>query len=96
LSEYLKKDTPLKVLDLGYNRVEDEGACMLSEALMYSNTNLEKLSLKNNNIGDEGLCALAECLLASSTLNFVYVWGNKFDKASCLVSFILLAKKKQS
>lgn len=42
LFEYLKKDTPLKTLDLGHNRLEDEGAKLISEAIMLANTNLER------------------------------------------------------
>jgi hypothetical protein len=42
LSEYLKKDTPLKSLDLSYNRIEDDGAKYIAEALMFANSTLQK------------------------------------------------------
>lgn len=36
----LKQDTPLKVLDLSYNRLGDDGAKYLAEALVGYNTHL--------------------------------------------------------
>ena len=45
LSEYLKKDTPLKSLDLSYNRIEDDGAKYIAEALMFANSTLQKYIL---------------------------------------------------
>lgn len=44
LAQFLQRDTPLKTLDLGNNRIEDDGAKAIAEALMYANTNLERLN----------------------------------------------------
>lgn len=98
LAEFLKRSTPLKALDLGYNRLEDDGAKCLAEALMISNKNLESLSLKYNNIGTEGLCALADSLSSNLTLNGVYIWGNTFEEPTCILFRNLLAdgRLKQS
>jgi len=43
LAKLLKYNTPLKVLDLGFNRLGDDGARHLAEALATYNTNLTKL-----------------------------------------------------
>ena len=40
LAKLLKKDTALEVLDLSYNRLEDDGAVYLAEAIATFNTNL--------------------------------------------------------
>lgn len=40
LAILLKKNTPLEVLNLAYNRIEDDGAVALAEALASYNTNL--------------------------------------------------------
>jgi hypothetical protein len=43
LSKLLKKDTALKVLDLGFNRLGDDGAIDLAEAISTYNSHLETL-----------------------------------------------------
>lgn len=40
LAILLKRNTPLEVLNLAYNRIEDDGAVALAEALAAYNTNL--------------------------------------------------------
>ena len=41
LAKVLKKNTAIKKLDLSYNRLEDDGAMHLAEAISTYNTNLE-------------------------------------------------------
>ncbi len=90
MAEYLKKDKPLKTLDLSYNRIENEGAFYLADSLRFSNTNLEKLGLKNNNIGHEGIFALLEALKSNSSINGLFIWGNQFDNQCGKVFFIII------
>lgn len=85
MSEFLKKDTGLKSLDLGYNRLEDDGAKLIAESLMLTNTNLERLSIKHNNIHSEGLCAFADSMKYNSTLSHIYIWGNHLEEPACIV-----------
>lgn len=41
----------------------------------------------SNSIRDDGLCTIAEVLQTSnSTLNTLYIWGNKWQTATCNVS----------
>ena len=41
ISKVLKENTAIEILDLGYNRLEDDGACHIAEALKTYNTNLQ-------------------------------------------------------
>jgi len=84
LGEFLRKDTPLRHLDLAYNRLEDDGAKHIAEALMLSNTNLKSLSVKYNNIRAEGLCALADFLHYNKTLTHIFIWGNHLEEPACI------------
>ena len=43
LAKLLKRDPALQVLDLGFNRLGDDGALHLAEALATFNTNLHTL-----------------------------------------------------
>ena len=86
MSEYLKKDTPLKFLDLSNNRIENEGCQHIADALIFSNRNLEKLAIKYNNIKAEGLCGLFDALENGNlTLTHIYIWGNILEEAACIV-----------
>lgn len=87
LSNFLKADTYLETLDLGNNRIEDDGCIFLAEALMISNTHLKKLSIKYNRINAEGLCALFKALESvNKTLTHVFIWGNNLEELACIVS----------
>lgn len=95
MSEFLKKDTSLRSLDLGYNRLEDDGAKLISESLMLTNTNLERLSLKYNNIHSEGLCAFSDSMKYNSTLSHIYIWGNHLEEAACIVIHLKIIHLKK-
>ena len=41
IAQLLKNDTKLKVLDLGFNRMQDDGACDIAQALATFNTHLQ-------------------------------------------------------
>ena len=67
LSEVLNK-TNLVRINLGHNKIGDEGAKCLGEALK-SNKTLKELDLRCNEIGLEGMGALFEALKGNSTLD---------------------------
>lgn len=46
LAKFVQRDTPLRVLDLGFNRASDDGAEYLAEALAGYNTNLRVCVMK--------------------------------------------------
>lgn len=89
LAILLKSNTPLEVLNLSYNRIEDDGAVALAEALAAYNTNLTSLLICSNNIASEGLCAVAKAMRSNGSLHALYIWGNKLEEPACKVHYIL-------
>ena len=51
---------------------------------------LHRLSVVSNNIEGKGLVALSQSMKTNPTLSHIYIWGNKFDEATCVVSLSLL------
>ncbi|XP_061230768.1 leucine-rich repeat-containing protein 34 isoform X2 [Neopsephotus bourkii] len=86
LGKLLKWNQTLQILDLNANRLEDDGAIYLSEALALYNRTLQVLSVVSNNISGKGLVALSEAMKTNTELSCIYIWGNKFDEATCMVS----------
>ncbi|XP_010005197.1 PREDICTED: leucine-rich repeat-containing protein 34 [Chaetura pelagica] len=84
LRELLKQNQTLEILDLRANRIEDDGATFLSEALALHNRALRALSVVSNNIGGKGLVALSRAMKTNMELSNIYIWGNKFDEATCV------------
>ncbi|NXJ92527.1 LRC34 protein, partial [Corythaixoides concolor] len=84
LGELLKRNQTLEILDLNANRIEDDGAMYLSEALASYNSTLQALSVVSNNISGKGLVALSDAMKTNMKLSYIYIWGNKFDEATCM------------
>ncbi|NXE53159.1 LRC34 protein, partial [Casuarius casuarius] len=84
LGELLKRNQTLQILDLNSNRIEDDGAICLSEALALYNRTLQALSVASNNISGKGLIALSDSMKTNMELSYIYIWGNKFDEATCM------------
>uniref|UniRef100_A0A8C9B099 Leucine rich repeat containing 34 n=1 Tax=Phocoena sinus TaxID=42100 RepID=A0A8C9B099_PHOSS len=84
LADVLKKNTTLEVIDLSFNRIENAGANYLSDTLASHNRTLKALSVVSNNIEGEGLVALSQSMKTNPTLSNIYIWGNKFDEATCV------------
>ncbi|XP_075617708.1 leucine-rich repeat-containing protein 34 isoform X2 [Balearica regulorum gibbericeps] len=83
LGGLLKRNQTLEILDLSANRIEDDGAIYLSEALALYNRTLQALSVVSNSISGKGLVALSDAMKTNTELSYIYIWGNKFDKATC-------------
>lgn len=45
-----------------------------------------RLSIVSNNITGRGLVALAQAVQSNMKLSHIYIWGNKPDRSTCLVS----------
>nr|XP_033815580.1 leucine-rich repeat-containing protein 34 isoform X2 [Geotrypetes seraphini] len=90
LAKLLEQNTALEILDLTSNRMEDDGAVYLSEAIAAYNNTLKALAVVSNNITGKGLVALANSLNANTVLSYIYIWGNKFDEATCVAFSELL------
>uniref|UniRef100_A0A671DND7 Leucine rich repeat containing 34 n=1 Tax=Rhinolophus ferrumequinum TaxID=59479 RepID=A0A671DND7_RHIFE len=84
LADVLKSNTTLEVIDLSFNRIETAGAKYLSETLTSHNRSLKALSVVSNNIEGEGLVALSQSVKTNLILSNIYIWGNKFDEATCV------------
>jgi len=69
-------------LDLSANRLQDDGALILSEQLN-SNSTLTHLDITHNSITSCGLCALGPVLARHRSITTVAVIGNRFDSAAC-------------
>ncbi|NWX26530.1 LRC34 protein, partial [Notiomystis cincta] len=90
LGELLKKNQTLQILDLNANRIEDVGAMYLCEALTTWNRGLQALSIVSNNITGKGLLALSQAIQCNIRLSHIYIWGNKFDRNTCMAFSELL------
>uniref|UniRef100_A0A8C6CT00 Leucine rich repeat containing 34 n=1 Tax=Moschus moschiferus TaxID=68415 RepID=A0A8C6CT00_MOSMO len=84
LADVLKSNTTLEVIDLSFNRIANAGANYLSDALASHNRTLKALSVVSNNIEGKGLVALSQSMKTNPTLSHIYIWGNKFDEATCV------------
>ncbi|NXY45340.1 LRC34 protein, partial [Ceuthmochares aereus] len=84
LAKLLEWNQTLEILDLNANRIEDDGAIYLSEALALYNRTLQALSVVSNNISGKGLVALSDAMKRNMELSYIYIWGNKFDEATCM------------
>ncbi|XP_077017106.1 leucine-rich repeat-containing protein 34 isoform X6 [Tamandua tetradactyla] len=84
LADVLKINTTLEIIDLSFNRIENAGANYLSESLASHNRTLKALSVVSNNIEGEGLVALSQSMKKNPTLTNIYIWGNKFEEATCV------------
>uniref|UniRef100_A0A8C3WPD6 Leucine rich repeat containing 34 n=1 Tax=Catagonus wagneri TaxID=51154 RepID=A0A8C3WPD6_9CETA len=84
LADVLKSNTTLEVIDLSFNRIENAGANYLSDTLATHNRTLKALSVVSNNIEGEGLVALSQSVKRNPTFSNIYIWGNKFDEATCV------------
>ena len=76
----LLQNAHLTVLKLGYNNLENYGACQLADGIR-QHESLQSLDLGFNNIGDEGCIALANALQSAASsscppLRTLYLAGN--------------------
>jgi hypothetical protein len=70
IAEHLEGDPPIEVLFLGRNRLNDDDAFLILQA-MKRNTNLKGINLHSNNFTSIGVKALLNCVFDSSSLNAI-------------------------
>jgi hypothetical protein len=68
--EYLERDPPIVTIDLICNRLNDNDAILISQALT-RNINLKIIHLHSNNFSAIGVKALLSCIFDSSSLNAI-------------------------
>ncbi|KAL0226000.1 hypothetical protein P9112_013324 [Eukaryota sp. TZLM1-RC] len=78
LSEMLKVNRSLKILNLKSTRIGTAGASALAEGLA-QNYGLKQLYLDGNEIGDDGAISLANALKFTTTLTFMSVHNCKLE-----------------
>nr|XP_035974228.1 leucine-rich repeat-containing protein 34 isoform X5 [Halichoerus grypus] len=88
LGHMLKENHCLVELHMCKHNIKNWGIKQLCDAL-YLNRSLRYLdvswlSVVSNNIEGEGLVALSESMKTNPTFSNVYIWGNKFDEATCV------------
>lgn len=77
--EFMNGGSPQISLFLGNNGIDDEGACLLAQA-MNSLETLVHLDLKNNQIGERGTIALAEALKENESLKVLDLSANRVSE----------------
>jgi len=70
IAEYLESDPPIEELCLAYNKLNDDDAILISQALK-RNTELYHINLVSNNISSIGVKAVLTCVFDSSSLNAI-------------------------
>jgi hypothetical protein len=70
IAEYLESDQPIDRIDLNCNRLNDDDAMLISQALK-RNTNLKTLHIHSNNFTCIGVKALLTCVFNNSSLNAI-------------------------
>jgi len=70
IAEYLEGDPPIDRIGLNRNRLNDDDAILISQALK-RNTGLETINMHSNNFTSIGVKALLTCVFDSSSLNAI-------------------------
>ena len=70
IAEYLEGNPPIEVLFLFLNRLNDDDAILISQALK-RNTNLKTINMNSNNFSSIGVKALLTCVFDGSSLNAI-------------------------
>jgi hypothetical protein len=70
IAEYLGINPPIRSMNLGCNRLNDDDAILILQALK-RNTNLQVINILKNNFTSIGVKALLTCVFDSSSLNAI-------------------------
>ena len=81
ITEYLEGDPPIEEFSLDHNRLNDDDAILISQALK-RNTNLRNLELKGNKFTSIGVRALLTCVFDSSSLTSISESNHTMERLS--------------
>jgi Ran GTPase-activating protein (RanGAP) involved in mRNA processing and transport len=70
LQEFLERNLPIHRIDIDHNRLNDNDAILISQALK-KNKNLARINLTSNNLTSIGVKALLSCVFDSSSLKAI-------------------------
>ncbi|ELW64800.1 Leucine-rich repeat-containing protein 34 [Tupaia chinensis] len=94
IGHMLKENHCLVELHVCKHGIKNHGIQQLCEALHLNSSvrylDVSWLSVVSNNIEGEGLVALARSMKTNPTFSNIYIWGNKFDEATCVAYFDLI------
>jgi hypothetical protein len=78
IAKLLKKSKTLKVLNVGFNGIPEEGGVLIAEAI-FDNPTLQELHIEDNKIANLTAAVLVECLQASESLSVCNIDNNVCD-----------------
>ena len=81
IAEYLEGDPPIEAFSLDHNRLNDDDAILISQALK-RNTNLRNLELEGNKFTSIGVRALLTCVFDSSSLTSISESNHTLERLS--------------
>ena len=84
IAEFIESDLPIKKLSLCHNRLNDNDAVLISQALK-RNTKLRELELVGNNFTSIGVKALLSSVFDSSNLNAIAESNHKLREINLLL-----------
>lgn len=88
LSNMLKENYHLAELHLCKHGITNYGMKYLCDALFLNSSlrylDVSWLSVVSNNIRGKGLVDLSQAMQENLVLSNIYIWGNKFDEATCV------------
>ncbi|KAI5610251.1 leucine-rich repeat-containing protein 34 isoform X1, partial [Silurus asotus] len=96
LAGLLRQNDTLQILDLSFNRIENEGTVCLSEAIALKHTKLSTLCIQSNNVSTLGLLSLSQAITANPHLTHVYIWGNRLEEPVCVAFSPLISSNRVS
>ena len=89
ISEALKDNNTVTMIDLSSNQIGDEGIVAIAEGLKVNST-VTVISLNGNQIGDEGAVAIADSLKVNSTVTTVNLNRNQIgDEGAVAIADML-------
>ncbi|CAF1353862.1 unnamed protein product [Adineta steineri] len=80
LSEMLKVNGTLRILNLRWNQIDDDGAKSLFDALRDDNRTLERLHLDLNQITDKSVESIMKMINGNRTLTLVILTDNQISE----------------
>ncbi|CAF1353844.1 unnamed protein product, partial [Adineta steineri] len=80
LSEMLKVNGTLRILNLRWNQIDDDGAKSLFNVLKDENRTLERLHLDLNQITDKSVESIIKMINGNRTLTLVILTDNKISE----------------
>ena len=86
----MQPDFPVKKLIMPRNKIGDDGAFCLSQALRDDSCRLELLNVAHNDISYIGIVSLLSALRKNTVIQFFNAEGNEFPPEEVMEQFVML------